>query len=79
MYTSREPFLALTDLSWVTDHFSDITDTHVNCLHLDLDFKDMWPNLIYIVWSSTMGRQGDTEYQDNVSDVLPPGAVYIFF
>ena len=45
-YMSREPFLALTDLSWVTNHFSDITDTHVNCLHLDLDFKDMWSNLL---------------------------------
>ena len=50
MYTSREPFSALTDLSWVTNHFSDITDPHVNCLHLDLDFKDMWPNLISTIW-----------------------------
>ena len=39
---------SLIDLSWVTNHFSDITDTSVNCLHLDLDFKDMWPNLVDI-------------------------------
>ena len=47
MYMSRKPFLALTDLSWVTNHSSYIADTRVNCLHLDLDFKDMWPNLIH--------------------------------
>ena len=52
MYTSREPFLALTDLFWLTNQFSDITDTHVDCLHLDLDLKIIWPNLmIMYVWT----------------------------
>ena len=48
MYTSREPFLALTDLSWLINHFSNITDNHPKCLCLYLQLSDIWPNLMLI-------------------------------
>ena len=48
MYMSREPFLALTDISWLIKHLSYITDNHPKCLCLSLQFSDIWPNLICI-------------------------------
>ena len=47
MYTSREPFLARTDISWLIKHLSYITDNHPKCLCLSLQFSDIWPNLVY--------------------------------
>ena len=49
----QEPFLALTDISWVTNHFSDITDKHTFCFCLRLLCKDIWSsNLIYNIYGS---------------------------
>ena len=55
----QEPFLALTDISWVTNHFSDITDKHTFCFCLRLLCKDIWSsNLIYNIYTECP-KKGD--------------------